>query len=69
MSQDQLEQIENKVDRLIALCSKLHQENCALREREANLLRERGKLIEKNEQARHRVEGMISRLKSLNNEG
>lgn len=69
MPKDQLQQIEQKVDRLIALCTRLHQENLALREREASLLRERSKLIEKNEQARNRVEGMISRLKSLNSEG
>ncbi|WIO74156.1 TIGR02449 family protein [Porticoccaceae bacterium LTM1] len=69
MDQDQLQKIEQKVDRLISLCSRLHKENLALKEREANLLRERSKLIEKNEQARHRVEGMITRLKSLNNEG
>ncbi|MDM3872030.1 TIGR02449 family protein [Porticoccus sp. W117] len=68
MQQDQLQHIEQKVDRLIALCTRLHQENKTLREREASLLRERSKLIEKNEQARNRVEGMITRLKSLNSE-
>ena len=68
MQKDQLQQIEQKVDRLIALCSRLHQENQTLREREANLLQERSKLIEKNEQARNRVEGMITRLKGLNSE-
>ena len=68
MQQDQLQQIEQKVDRLITLCTRLHQENKALKEQEANLLRERSKLIEKNEQARNRVEGMITRLKSLNSE-
>lgn len=69
MPKDQLQQIEQKVDRLIALCARLHKENQSLREREASLLRERGKLIEKNEQARNRVEGMITRLKGLNSEG
>ncbi len=68
MNQDQLQQIEQKVNRLIALCARLQQENQAIREREANLLRERSQLIEKNEQARTRVESMITRLKSLNNE-
>ena len=68
MPQDQLQQIEQKVDRLIALCTRLHQENKVLREHEAELLRERSQLVEKNEQARNRVEGMITRLKSLNNE-
>lgn len=69
MTQEQLQKIQQKIDRLIALCTRMQQENQALREREASLLRERSQLIEKNEQARTRVEGMITRLKSLNNEG
>lgn len=69
MSQDQIEKIEQKVDRLISLCSRLQKENQALRERESILLREKSHLADKNEQVTHRVEGMINRLKGLNSEG
>jgi cell division protein ZapB len=69
MSQEKIEQIEQKVDRLITLCYRLQKENQALRERESGLLREKSLLVDKNEQARQRVEGMISRFKNLTSEG
>lgn len=68
MKEQDLGTLEQKVDRLISLCARLQQENRALLEREANLLKERSKLLEKNELARSRVENMITRLKSLSNE-
>lgn len=60
--------LEAKLDRLLALCERLKQENHRLREQESGWLRERTRLIEKNELARTRVEAMISRLKSLETE-
>ena len=66
---DDLQNFEQKVDRLINLCARLQQENESLREREASLLKERSKLLEKSEMARNRVEHMIVRLKNLNSEG
>ncbi|MAT51930.1 MAG: TIGR02449 family protein [Porticoccaceae bacterium] len=69
MANQNLRQLEEKIDRLIALCDQLHHENRRLREREATLLRERSQLVEKNELARSRVEAMITRLKSLDIEG
>ena len=68
MSED-LQTLEQKIDRLINICARLQKENISLRERESTLLRERSKLLEKNELARSRVEHMIVRLKNLNNEG
>ncbi|WP_438958094.1 TIGR02449 family protein [Porticoccus sp.] len=68
MSED-LQTLEQKIDRLINICARLQKENLSLRERESTLLRERSKLLEKNELARNRVEHMIVRLKNLNNEG
>ncbi len=65
MNQDALKILEQKIDRLVNLCARLQQENQSLRGRESNLLKERGKLLEKNEQARSRVENMITRLKGL----
>ena len=68
MSED-LQTLEQKIDRLINICARLQKENTSLRERESTLLKERSKLLEKNELARNRVEHMIVRLKNLNNEG
>ncbi len=67
MSEQSFKSLEDKVERLVAHCTRLAAENSALREREAGLLRERGRLLEKNEQARVKVEAMISRLRGLGN--
>ncbi len=67
MSDNPFKSLEDKIDKLIDHSTRLAAENSALREREANLLRERSKLLEKNEQARARVEAMISRLRGLGN--
>ena len=66
---DDINNIEQQIDRLINLCSRLQKDNESLREREASLLKERSKLLEKSEMARNRVEHMILRLKNLNTEG
>lgn len=65
MSQPLIATLEAKLDQLIQTCERLHQENRSLRDKESNWLRERTRLIEKNEMARTRVEAMITRLKSL----
>ena len=65
MASNQLQLLEQKLDRLIEICNQLQTENSSLRERESALLKERGKLIEKNDLARTRVEAMITRLKNL----
>ena len=69
MTSDTTESLEHKIDQLVELAGRLQKENTALRERESGLVRERGQLLEKNEQTRSRVENMIARLKSLNPEG
>ncbi len=60
-----LEQLEDKLDELIALCASLDKENKALRGRETDWSSERRKLLIKNETARNKVEAMITRLKSM----
>ncbi len=69
MATDTLRQLEKKLDMLIELCDQLQAENNSLRDKESALLKERSKLLEKNETARSRVEAMITRLKSLDTEG
>ena len=57
--------LERKVDELLALVAVLTKENNALRGQQRGWSTERAKLIEKNEQAKSRVESMITRLKTL----
>ncbi|MBT8149361.1 MAG: TIGR02449 family protein [Pseudomonadales bacterium] len=64
---DNLENLEDKVDELVALCSSLDKENKNLRGRENEWQNERRQLLIKNETARNKVEAMISRLKSMEN--
>jgi len=69
MSQPELNQglsdIEAKLQDVISLCERLRLENASLLDQQKNLVEERARLIEKNEQARTKVEQMIMRLKSL----
>jgi cell division protein ZapB len=68
MSDNLLLTLETKLDKLILLCSRLQQENAEFKTRESEWLRERERLIEKNELARTRVEAMITHLKNLDAE-
>jgi cell division protein ZapB len=63
-----IQNFEQKLDQLIAACQQLKEENTALREREADLVGERGELLQKNETARQQIKTMISRLQSLSSE-
>ncbi|ERP90057.1 hypothetical protein Q670_14260 [Alcanivorax sp. P2S70] len=53
------------MDELLRISSRLRQENLALHEREAKLVEERAQLLKKNDVARNKVEAIITRLKSL----
>jgi len=57
--------ISERVDRLLDLCRSLQDENRSLRNSQEQLANERAQLLARNEQARSRVEAMIMRLKSL----
>ncbi|HET6546390.1 MAG TPA: TIGR02449 family protein [Rhodanobacteraceae bacterium] len=57
--------IGERVERLLDLCRRLQEENRSLRHCQEQLTSERAQLMVKNEQARSRVEAMIGRLKSL----
>ncbi|MFL0797562.1 MAG: TIGR02449 family protein [Cellvibrionaceae bacterium] len=65
MSQQQITELESQVNQLIVHCERMMGENASLKDREQQLLKERAKLVEKNELAKTRVEAMILRLKSL----
>jgi cell division protein ZapB len=63
----QLLQLSARVDKLLELTRRLADENRSLRHGQEQLIGERAALLSKNELARSRVEAMISRLKSLEN--
>ena len=65
MEQPEINTLIEKVDRLIAICDQLQLENRQLLTQERNWREERLQLIEKNDLARQKVEAMILRLKSL----
>ena len=58
-------EIGARIDQLVELCRRLGEENRSLRQSQEQLASERAGLIARNEQARTRVEAMIGRLKSL----
>ena len=60
-----INRFEDGVERLLHLYRRLQDENASLRARQEALVAERGELIEKTEQARSRVEAMLSRLRAM----
>jgi cell division protein ZapB len=66
MTVDQeLKQLERRLDELVAVVAQLQEENRALRQRQDSMMTERATLLQKNEQVRARVEAMIGRLKAM----
>ena len=63
----QLQALAARIDQLAALAQRLTEENRSLRVSQEQLTAERANLLAKNEQARSRVEAMIARLRSLEN--
>jgi cell division protein ZapB len=61
-------ELEEKIEALIEVCEQLYRENEMLKSTQSSWQQERAHLREKNEQARSRVEAMIARLKSLEQE-
>jgi cell division protein ZapB len=63
----QVERLSARLDKLQDLVRRLADENRSLRQGQEQLAAERAQLLNKNELARSRVEAMINRLKSLEN--
>jgi cell division protein ZapB len=62
---EDLKRLEMRIDELIAICAQLKDENRQLREQKVEFSTERETLLEKQDQARVRVEKILDRLKSL----
>ena len=65
ISEEEFKRLEIRIDELIQTCEQLKEENRLLKAQQQSYSNERAKLLDKQEEARHRVESMISRLKSL----
>ena len=63
--EQELKQLERRLDELLGTITQLHEENRALRQRQDSMMAERATLLQKNEQVRARVEAMIGRLKAM----
>ncbi len=66
---EELAALGQQLDRLLDTVRRLTEENRSLRHSQEQLSGERAGLMERNEQARSRVEAMIQRLKSLESNG
>lgn len=63
--EQEMQQLEIRVDELVSQLDALRNENRALRSRQETMAAERSGLMHKNELARARVEAIIGRLKTL----
>ena len=64
-AQTELQALAAKLNQLVEVARKLDAENRTLKSVQAELLDERAALSGKNDQARARIESMISRLKAM----
>ncbi|MCB1601991.1 MAG: TIGR02449 family protein [Xanthomonadales bacterium] len=65
----ELRSLAEKLERLLNTNARLFEENRSLRAAQEQLAQERATLLAKNEQARSRVEAMITRLKAMEQNG
>jgi len=65
MSETDISKLESRIDELITVCDQLKSENTALRERQGSLVEEKEQLIKKADKARTRVQGILNRLRSM----
>ncbi|WP_462329570.1 TIGR02449 family protein [Thiohalocapsa halophila] len=65
MAEFHLDRLEQQVEHLLRQLERLRDENASLRASQEHLVAERAELIEKTELARSKVEAMVSRLKSM----
>lgn len=65
MTESYFNALEQKIDQILERYNKLEEENQQLREKERLLKEERAQLSQINEQTQAKIEAMITRLKSL----
>jgi cell division protein ZapB len=62
---DDIKLLERSTDQMIDLLTRIKAENKALKNKLEELTYEKSQLMQKNDQAKTRLESMISRLKTL----
>jgi cell division protein ZapB len=63
--EQELVRLEGQVGKLLEIVERLMRENRSLRTQQESLTMERAGLLEKHDQVRHRVDAIVTRLKSL----
>ena len=67
MSELDYKALELKINQLIDLCRKLNAQNNTLMKEKTNWKTERAKILHQKDDARMKVEAMITRLKAMEN--
>ncbi|HAI16522.1 MAG: DUF904 domain-containing protein [Gammaproteobacteria bacterium] len=65
MSEDRFESLNEKVDNLIDLCAEMKRENQLLKADANSLQAQRKQLLEKNKEAKAKLESILVRLKAM----
>tara|TARA_B100000530_G_scaffold332229_1_gene278235 strand:- start:363 stop:578 length:216 start_codon:yes stop_codon:yes gene_type:complete len=66
-TEEKFDSLKNKVDDLIKVCSEMKVKNQILKASEDNWQTERKQLLEKNREAKSKLESILTRLKAMNN--
>ena len=64
---EKFDSLRTKVDDLIQFCSEMRVKNQILKASEDNWQTERKQLLEKNREAKSKLESILTRLKAMNN--
>ena len=64
---EKFDSLRTKVDDLIQICSEMKVKNQILKASESNWQTERRQLLEKNKEAKSKLESILIRLKAMNN--
>ena len=62
---EDIKQLEKTIDHMIVFLDRIKAENTALKSKLEELSQEKSVLMQKNDQAKNRLESMITRLKTL----
>ena len=66
-TEEKFHSMKEKVDDLIKVCSDMKVQNHILKASEDNWQAERKQLLEKNREAKSKLESILNRLKAMNN--
>ncbi len=66
-TEEKFDSLKEKVDDLIKVCSEMRLKNQILKASENNWQAERKQLLEKNKEAKSKLESILIRLKAMNN--